>query len=195
MKAKIFLGAIITALTLAACGSDESDESATVENPSQASKSNYETNEFKISYPTQWEVIDSTSYTSNVPPEILVAFRNNIKNEVFTANLNISKNELNENINSLDFAKSSMAKAKSTLVSFEEINTENYSIEYGGEAIETLITEFQGKKTASEPVVRFKRLSLVWGNQAFTVSGAYLPGEDEAVIQAIDDMLRSFALK
>lgn len=195
MKSKIFLGAIIAALTLSACGSDESDETPTVENPSQASKSNYETNEFRISYPAAWEVIDSTNYTSNVPPEILVAFRNNIKNEVFTANLNVSKNELNENITSLDFAKSSMAKAKSTLISFEEIDTENYSVEFNGEPIETLITEFQGKKIASDPAVRFKRLSLVKGNQAFTVSGAYLPGEDEGVINAIDEMLRSFSLK
>lgn len=194
MKSKLFFGAIITALLLTACGSDESDNSV-AENPSQASKSNYETSEFKISYPADWEVIDSINYTSNVPPEIIVAFRSNIKSEVFTANLNISKNELNEEVSSLDFAKSSMAKAKSTLVSFEEINTENYSVEFNGEPIETLITEFQGKKIASDPAVRFKRLYLVKGNRAFTVSGAYLPTEDEGVINAIDEMLRSFALK
>lgn len=194
MKSKIFLGAIIVALTLTACGSDETDD-GTIKNPSEASKSNYETNEFKISYPSDWEVIDSTNYTSNVPPQIMVAFRSNIKNEVFTANLNISKNDLNEDISSMDFAKSSMAKAKSTLVSFEEISNENYSVELNGEPVETLITEFQGKKIASDPTVRFKRLSLVKGNQAFTVSGAYLPSEDEGVINAIDEMLRSFVLK
>lgn len=194
MKFKITIGTILTALILSGCGSDESKD-GTAQNPSEASKSNYETNEFQISYPSDWEVIDSTSYTSNVPPQTIVAFRNNIKSEVFTANLTVNKSELLEVVSSLDFAISSLAKAKSTLVSFEEINNEDYSIEFNDNTIETSITEFQGKKTASDPPVRFKRLYLVNGNQAFTVTGAYLSSEDEAVIQAIDDMLRSFLPK
>lgn len=194
MKFKITIGTIITALLLSACGSDETAENS-IENSSQASKSNYETSEFKLSYPTDWEVLDSTSYTSNVPPQIIVAFRNNIKSEVFTANLTISKSELLESVSSLDFAKSSIAKAKSTLVSFQEIDTEDYNLEYNGNTIETWISEFEGKKTASDPLVRFRRLYLVNGNQAFTVTGAYLSTEDEGIINAINDMLRSFLPK
>lgn len=154
----------------------------------------YETNNFSISVPQDWEILEKSEFTSNVPQSTIAAFRNNIKNEIFNANINISVQNTNLT-DPLDLAKSSKANAKTNLISFQEIETKNMEVQSGEQTIKGVLMEFQGKRNTQESIIRFKQLYVIQGNTAYTVTAAYLPDEDDTVVQYIDEMLNSFALK
>ncbi len=157
-------------------------------------KVSYETANFSILVPQDWEILEKNSFPSNVPSNTEVAFRNNIKSEVFTANVNIALGGVNEGVNSFDFGKSSLSNAKSSLLSYEEIGSRDHLVPAGDGNIETLVFEFQGKKSAAEPIVKFQQLYAVMGGNSYTVTAAYLPNEDESVVKMMEEMLNSFSL-
>lgn len=170
------------------CGSDEDTAGS---NAGAPGKTIFETNSYSIEIPQDWETIEKSGFTSNVPAEIEVAFRNNIKSEVFTANANIGSSSVEDEISSEDYAKSSLARAKNSLISFTEIKSESLTV---GE-LEGYLTEFEGKQTASEPVIHFKQVHIVDGGTGYSLTIAYLPTEEESVVKNLDEMLDSFALK
>lgn len=180
---------------LTACGGD--DESPTGSNSAvNADKLIYETDDFSMLFPKDWEIIESDSFTSNVPEETIVGFRNNIKSNIFTANINIAKTESGEeSIDSRDFAKSSLAKAKKSLVNFNQISLEDYDFSFGDEEIATYISDFEGRKSASEPTIHFKQLHVVNDGTGYTITGAYAPSEEESTVVQIQEMIESFQLK
>lgn len=196
---KTFLSILlITTLSFTGClgfGDDEEtpDESADVED--QPGKSVYNTDDFSITIDKNWEIVESDSFTSNIPQETVVGFRNNIKNQIFTANLNISRFNIEEGTTSQDLGKSTMAKAKQSLVNFKLTQSENYTLENGEDGIETVIYDFEGKKSVSEELVHFRQLYVVNGVNAFVITAAYLPDEQESVVNLLDEMLKSFRLK
>ncbi|MEK7547466.1 MAG: hypothetical protein AAB540_01080 [Patescibacteria group bacterium] len=196
MKIKYFLISAVLALTLfSGCSSEDegtNSTNGTAENPNKAL---YEETDFSLSIPTSWEVINKNSFTSNVPANTIVGFRNNIKNEKFTANLNITQTNLTEEISSEDFAKSSMAKTKNSLVDFVEINKDTAKVNSPDGEIEAYLVEMEGKKSVNEPIVHFKQLHIVNGDKAYTITAAYLKEEDESVINMLDEMVNSFTLK
>ncbi|OGJ41801.1 hypothetical protein A3B60_00720 [Candidatus Peregrinibacteria bacterium RIFCSPLOWO2_01_FULL_39_12] len=196
MKIKYFLIPAVLALTLfSGCSSEEDKENPTNEATENPNKISYEETDFSLSIPSSWEVINKDSFTSNVPANTIVGFRNNIKNEGFTANLNITQTNLTEEISSEDFAKSSMAKTKNSLVNFAEINKDTTSVNSPDGEIEAYLAEMEGKKSANEPVVHFKQLHVVNKDKAYTITAAYLKEEDESVINMLDEMIGSFTLK
>lgn len=172
-----------------------SDNAPTDTSSTNPNYNTYEGTGFSIHYPKDWEVINGKSFTSNVPTETIIAFRNNIKNEIFTANTNISKTQIPETINSEDFGKSTLLKSKESLVGFKELSKEEITFPYGESEIKTFISGFEGKKTPSNPIVRFKQLYLANQGQGYVITSAYLPTEDESVVKMCDEMLHSFSLK
>lgn len=180
----------LTTLFFTNCSGDSE-----VETDDSQTKNLYSGSGFEISVPLDWEILEAKDFTANVPPETQVAFRNNIKSEIFTANVNVTKNTLTEEISSIDFAKSSAAKVGQSLLSFEKLKEENYAFADGDNEINTLWIEFQGKQSATSDLIRFKQLFVVKGTTAFTVTGALLPSEDESIVKQIDEMLNSFTLR
>ena len=77
---------IIISLFFTGCFGDDNGDSDII----TTTKSFYETETFSIQFPPDWEILESGDFTSNIPSSTVVGFRNNIKSEVFTANLNIS---------------------------------------------------------------------------------------------------------
>lgn len=155
----------------------------------------YQTSNFSINVPQDWEIVERESFTSNVPIETLVGFRSNIKSEIFTANVNISESPLPPEISSKDFAKSSIASAQNRLSSYQQININDYELVYGEENIPTQIIEFSGKQSPIEPIVQFKQLFVTHNGIGYTITGAFLPSENESIVKQIDEMLDSFSLK
>jgi hypothetical protein len=196
MKIKYFLILAVLALTLfSGCSSEDGEKNPTNGATINPNKTLYEETDFSLSIPASWEVINKDSFTSNVPANTIVGFRNNIKNETFTANLNITQTNLTEEISSEDFAKSSMAKTKNSLVNFVEINKDTAKVNSPDGEIEAYLIEMEGKKSANEPVIHFKQLHIVNGGKAYTITAAYLKEEDESVTNILDEMVGSFTLK
>ncbi len=158
-------------------------------------KITYQTDNFIILVPESWEALGKSDFTSNIPSNIVAAFRNNIQNEIFTANLTISEDILEEEITSEDFGKSSLAQAKNTLISYREISREEIQIISGEESLNSFIVEFEGKRNNSEPLIRFKQTYAINDGIGYIITGSFLQTENENVVKTIDEMLNSFALE
>jgi hypothetical protein len=189
MKTKVILSLLISSALLFTACSD--DEAANPEEDIQiAGLVTYEGNDFSLKMPQDWEIIEKNSFTSNVPVETVVDFRNNLKSEIFTANINLSMVAVPETQNSEDFAKSSLAQARNSLVAFTEIAQREESVGI----LVGFVTEFSGKKTALEEKIQFKQLSVVQNGVGYSLTASFLPKEDIGVVELMDAMISSFAL-
>lgn len=191
----IILG--ITVLSLGGCfGGDDTTTDTPTQNDQLAAlgKVAYTTKNFTIIVPDKWEVIENSSFISNVPKDTVVAFRNDVKNEVFTANVNVSQTTLEEEISSSDFGKGSLKITKDTIVNFKETSGQSFDYNNNGTNIPAYVAEFEGKSTASGPIVHFKQVFIIKDKTAYTVTSAYTPTESETVVKTMDEMLNSLTL-
>lgn len=156
---------------------------------------NFENKDFSIIYPENWEVLNEDAFTSNVPATTVVVFRNNIKSDIFTANLNVSQATISEGTTSEDFALQTLNTEKYNLIGFTELKRENYTLGEGESAIKTFITTFQGRKTITETLVEFKQLCIARNGFGIIITAAYLPNEDQNVVYQLDQMVKAFTLK
>jgi hypothetical protein len=193
MKKLIALVLILTsALSLTGCFED--DSAAVIQDPSQSPNyTKFETTDFSILYPNDWEVLQKDSFTSNVPASTIVIFRNNIKSDLFTANLNISQTTLTqkESLTSEDFTTQTLNTEKFNLVNFQEIKREDFTI--GQE--KTSIVTFQGRKSVTDTLLNFEQICIARNGFGMIITAAYLPNEDQSVVLKLDEMIRSFTLK
>lgn len=182
---------LISATLLTGCfGSDNTND-----NTSTIGKALYQTEAFTISIPQDWEVLDQSNLTSNISGNTVVAFRNNIKNEIFTANLAISINPAPSDFTSIDIAKQGKANAKTSLISFQEFAEEEHVVTSSNNNIPTLITNFRGKEEATAPLINFEQLHIINNGTQYTLTGASYVEDDESVVKLIDEMIKSFSLK
>ena len=196
MNKKIILifSAILVPLLLTGCfgGEDEEGESTS---SSIAGSKTYETSSFAIDMPQDWEIVESSQFTSNVPKETVVVFRNNIKSDIFTANLVISRTSFDNEVSSEDYTKSSLENIKNSLLDFVDKSNEEHMVTYGSETLSGQISEYEGRKSATEPLLYFKQLFVVSGETGYMITIGHTPSEDESVVKYLDAMLESFSLK
>ncbi len=177
---------------LAGCfnfGDESEDEGITEEG-----YTTYKTQDFNIGVPSAWEVINEDEFTAEVPDVTVVVFRNNVKNETFTANVNIVTKQLQEPISSLEYAKMVVNRQADGLTDYNEQDKQTVKILKEGEEVETLITRFEARKTASENLVKYVQTYGVTGNKSFIVTGAVSPRESESVLQTVEKIVKSFSL-
>lgn len=147
----------------------------------------YDSNEFTIQFPQDWQIIEGNDFTSTTPTSAQVGFVNNLINEKFTANLNVTVRTVSDELTSSDFAKSNNAKTKANLIEFSQTSTI--------ESNNGITTNFQGKKSASSPIINFSRLDRITNGKGYSATASHLPEEDESVVNALNEMLNSFSLK
>jgi len=155
----------------------------------------YQGQDFTIAVPDRWEVISKSDFTSNFPEDVVVAFRNNVKNEIFTANMTIAIQTLPEDIPSQDFGINSIKKQKEYILEFKDTRYSAQDLIYKDTKIPTYFVQSEGKKSGADPLIKFAQLFVVYNKKAYTITAAYLPTEDESVVNAINEMINSFALK
>jgi len=154
----------------------------------------YKTDDFNISVPEKWEVIGQNEFTSDVPNVTVVVFRNNVKNETFTANVNIVSKKIQDPVNSLEYAKMVINRESSGLVGYNELSKESITITTGETDTETLLNRFEAKKTVNDNTVRYIQTYGVKGDTGFIVTGAVSPRESESVLQTVEKIVKSFRL-
>ncbi len=177
------LGVItLTLITLTACGGAEPA-------PEDISKDLFTTENFSIKAPQDWEVLRTSDFPASVPKETLAVFKNKIKSHTFTANVNISQSTVEKIITASDISKATKAKLKTSLINYKELS------ESTDKESTKVTTVFEGKKSASSPMLIFKQVYAVKDTTAITITAAYLPNEDESVVKMMDEMLDSFSLK
>lgn len=185
-----FIPLLLMTLMLSGCFGEKEEKKV-----EDVTEKTYETSTFSIKIPKEWEVIEKKDFTSEIPPETEVVFRNNIKHEEFTANVNVTHNLLTQDKSSLDYGKQIIANQKASLLDYKELNRQEIEIQKGDQKEKTVLIFFEGKRLATDKLLRFMQIYGVKGRDAYIATAALRPDEDPGVSKALEKMLRSFSLK
>lgn len=155
----------------------------------------YETEEFRIQAPDDWETLTPLNFASNISKNTIAAFRSNLRNLSFTPNIIILKNELSSEISSADYSKALADKLKNSLSAYREILVEKFNIMVSGKETESIFLHAEGRERPDADLKRFMQISGVKEKAAYNVLGAYLATGDEGLAKKIETVVRSFEVK
>lgn len=189
---KIFSILVICAVLLSACGGKDENQNET---PALSGSKIFETAEFEIKYPADWEIIEEKDFTSAVPEGTLAAFRDPVKDPIFTANINVLKNELPKETPSIDYAKGLMQNHEAYLQNFKELFRENIDVKTGSKSFPSLFVAFEAKEKEDAEMKQFLQISVVKGKTAYLATAAYLKKDEKRLRDALTESLKSFAVK
>jgi hypothetical protein len=155
----------------------------------------YETPEFIVKFPKVWDLIEKKNFTSDVPQETVVVFRNNVKNEDFTANVNVVRNSLQNTKETLEYAKEVIQRQLTGLYDYKELKRDSTKMNIGGKQVDTYFVEFEAKKDLTDQPARFIQTFAVKGNNGYIIMGAVSTKEDPNVQKTVEDIVKSFTIK
>jgi hypothetical protein len=190
----IWVASILSVLTLSGCINLSGGTSGGTNTTTDQTQL-YETSGFSITIPKSWDIIEKKDFTSEVPEETQVVFRNNVKNENFTANVNIVKNALQQPVSTADYANMVLNREKTGLFDYKESRKDPVKISIGGTDTDTFFVLFEAKKSTGDNVVRYLQTYGVKSDSAYIVTGAVSPQENAAMVSTIETVVKSFKLK
>jgi hypothetical protein len=191
---KLYIFLLISVFVLNGCfGSDEPE----IQTPQFEGFNTYEAPSFSIAVPERWDVIEQRDFTDDIPSQTQVIFKNNIKNDKFTANANVTKQLLNEAMTSQEFARTEIAGHKSTLLNYREISrNDEFKVIVGDKVHNSIFILFEGKQAENQPMIRVVQTFAVNGADAYTVTAAYLKEtEDELLEETSKNIIETFKVK
>lgn len=174
---------VIASLFLTGCGETIEPTTGTL----------YETDTFTIHAPRNWEIV--TDFQSNQPKETVVAFRNNVKTKDFIANITITKNTLTSVVSSTDYEKIVTEELQGELVNFKETKSEKMKIMIGSQEADTIFVTFTGKQKVESDTLQFMQIYAVKENVGYIVTASAGMNEEESVVDALTQALKSFSVK
>ena len=189
MKKLLALFTLILLTTGCLGGGDEEPQGDT-ENPLYYT---YSTSTFSLEVPNDWEVI--SQFTSDYPENTLVAFRNNLKEKDFLANVNIVANTLEDDLNNGDYGLEMLQYHEETLIDYKLIEQQEIDIKINGQTTPTYLNYFEGRNNTSSDVLRFVQVYAIDGSIGYIATGSFLPDEDEFAIDNCVHMVKSLAVK
>lgn len=189
---KPFLLFLSITLLLTACGSSSSD-SGSSSSSDTVRYVEYKTAEFLIDVPEDWETVNS--FDSSYPDNIRVAFKDNVKDGDFVANLTVIREENDELLTSFDVIQDKLSEHRDHLLNYELLSEEELTLSIGGGDSKTTLFTFSGKNDTTSETLNFMQLALAKTDRAYIVTATYSPNEDEFVIERLETMLKSFELR
>ncbi|MFA6305791.1 MAG: hypothetical protein WC651_03625 [Candidatus Gracilibacteria bacterium] len=186
---------VLIASTLVGCSlfTSTSETQTSSINPN---KLTYQAADFNIIVPRDWEVLDGEKLPAGSPQSVVAAFKNNIKNKKFIANINVAKFDTkDEKTTNEETIKSMGDNYKNTLIDFQILEEIKVNINAKGQPIEGLLTKFSGKSDAAENPKNFKQLYVKYSGASYIITTSYSQDEDLEVIAKIDEAINSFELK
>lgn len=173
---------LLATLALSGCFGIGEDAASTAQ---EVNNEIYKSNEFQIRVPSSWEVFQKRDFTSEVPQSTQIAIRSKRKNELFIANVTVTKNTLSQEMSAEDYGKKILQSQRIVLQNFEEIDIKTSN---GG-----FTSMFQGKRNAGEPTIKFIQHTVVKDHTAFIATAAFITTEDDIVAQEAQDIAESLS--
>ncbi len=185
--------ALISVFTLTLSGCFGSSDEVTPDTSTETTT--YQNSILSIVIPKDWEIIEEKDFSSRVQGNTVIAFRNNIKNDVFTANINVVTNESLSNKSSAEHAKEIINSEKTTLFDYKELIRETISPNNAGNIDKTEFIVFEARNTADQDLLRYVQTFLVKDEKVYIVTGSYRATEDEKTVQLVQQAVKNFELK
>ena len=195
-KLVLIIGLLSLSVILTGCfnfGGDNGTTTTTDQTGSTQVKQ-YQNSEFSLSYPADWELITPQDFTSDVPAETQLVIRNNLKNAIFTANVNIVKNNVPAQTATLNYAKEVLNREKTGMLDYKETKRDLTKVSVAGTEVETYTVEFEAHLTQSDPLTHFVQTFAVKGTSGYIILGSYSLQENTTVVNKISDIIKSFKL-
>ncbi|MBI2463405.1 hypothetical protein HYV57_00415 [Candidatus Peregrinibacteria bacterium] len=186
---KIILTLLLTlSLIGAGCGSKDDGK-----NIQATTKKEYETDAFSLNPPKNWEKIET--FTKEYPAGVKAGFREPIKDNNFTANINITTKSVNANLNSYDFALQEIKNHENNLKNYLEITREKRTIKIGGNDTDTILITFEGRQNIENDMNRFLQIFATKEGIGYVVTGGLSQDESSDVQKEIEESLKSFEIQ
>jgi hypothetical protein len=192
---KKLLSILLIATTLMLSGCFSSDGQTTTSSGTDGNAPDnkvYQNSQFSLSFPGSWDVIEPKDFTSEIPPETQLVIRNNIKNDTFTANINVVRNDLQLTMSSLDYAKEIINRQRTGLLDYKETKRDIINIQVGGQSEESYYTEFEARLNQTDPVTKFVQTYAVKDKAGFIIMGSYSTQENTTVVDQVNAVVKSF---
>lgn len=189
---------IILPLLLLGAGCFHSNAEDPNEKALPASANSYQADEFSISPPLDsqkktWETI--TTFTKEFPAGAIAAFRDNVKDEKFTANINVYKKSVPADVSSANFALSEIRNQEKNVLNFKELSRENVKIAISDQNVDTILFYFEGKEKAEEEIIKFFQIFGVKNAVGYIVTGSAASDALDETVKKIEESLRSLVIK
>lgn len=155
----------------------------------------YENSAFSISFPRDWEIIEPSDFTDDVPGETQVVFRNNIKNENFTANVNVIRKTLLEPTDTIEYAKMVMNRQSSGLYGYRETRKDDSTIMVGDSEQSTFFIGFEARVSPEERLVRYLQTFGIKDKFGYIITGSFAAEESSSVVNTVGEIVKSFRIK
>lgn len=153
----------------------------------------YGSTSFSVEIPNDWEVINQ--FTSDYPTNTIVAFRNNLKDQKFIANVNLVANAVSEDMNNGDFGIEMLQKHESDLIDYRLIEQQEINILVNGTETPTYLNYFEGRNSLSSDLLRFIQVYGVNNGFGYVTTATFLPEEDEFIIENCVHIVKSLELR
>lgn len=153
----------------------------------------YETSNYQIDIPDTWEVI--TDFDSSYTDGIEIAFKNNIKDQKFIANVSIIHERDDESFTNADISQEKLKDNSASLINYNLDSQSEINLNIGGSEATTFLNIFSGKNKSDGYTFNFMQTYLTKGNDIWVVTATNLTDEDEFVVERMEKMLTTFALK
>jgi hypothetical protein len=187
---KLLALTLSTALLFSGCGG-----SSTIDLGDNASARyvSYSSSDFKMEVPDTWDTIND--FTDEYPSGLRIAFKDNVQNTVFTANVTVLREENPEKLTSADYVQSKLQNHEDHLLNYELLSQDELTLTVAGADSATMLNTFSGKNTADGPSLEFMQVVLCKADRAWVVTATYRSDEDDATVEEMEHMLKSFAVK
>lgn len=150
----------------------------------------YEGGEFTISIDPTWKIINQSDFYAEIPNETIVAFTTPEAYNGFFINVNIVKEDLKQNISSIDYGRANINLSAQNLTSYKKL--QEVQIEVGGRP--ALLHIFEARLSPSEKLIKFVQLYATRGNFGYIVSGGMLPDTPKEIRDLVGATVTSFNL-
>lgn len=164
-------------------------------NPEAATLQTFQADDYQITVPKVWEITRKNEFTSDIPTNVSVVLQANRKNELFITNVNVTKNILGDTLSSLDYGKVVLENQKTALQNFTEKSREESDTTIGGNKEKILIAKFDGKRTATDPLLTFIQSYYVKDRTGYIITAAFVYNEDPSVQKEAEQIVRSLSIK
>jgi len=147
--------------------------------------------EFTLQIDPTWIILSKSEFETEVPKETLAAFTAPEATDGFFSNVTVTKEDLKQEVSSLDYARANINKAGQLLTQYKKLQ----EVKIDAAPLKTLVHVFEAQLNPTEKPLRYAQMYITKGTWGYIVTGATLPDSTKELQSAVNGMVASFRVK